>query len=99
METRAHEALVRADIVTGIEKEHRGSVLTKTFMKKKKNEKTFISYVGRISAKVPSVLCGLRRMESLEICTADIDIWLSREVYENCIVDYNQNVSKYLFKK
>lgn len=44
---------VRADILTGIEKEHRSSVLTKTFMKKikKKNEKTFISYVGRISAK------------------------------------------------
>lgn len=46
---------VRDDILAGIEKEHRRySVLTKTFMKKKKeekNEKTFISYVGRISAK------------------------------------------------
>lgn len=35
METRAREALIRADILTGIEMEHRSSVLTKTFMKKK----------------------------------------------------------------
>lgn len=53
METRAREALVRADILTGIEKEQRSSALTKTFMKKKKKKemKRLISYVGRISEK------------------------------------------------
>lgn len=51
METRAREALVRADILTGIEKEHRSSALTKTFMKKKKNEKTYILRWSDLSAK------------------------------------------------